>query len=163
MTFWHDEKVLADTLIAYVANGLAAGEAVLVAATAAHHQLLEDGLVSIGIDPAAAHASGQYLPLDADSLHTQLPRLHHIDPERFDSVIGETAERVRRRWRGFRVFGEIVDLYWQRSDDHLALELEGCWSELRSRLPFPLLCGYQLDPGVSADAISHCHDTVLSA
>ena len=163
VTFWHDEETLADGLVAYVAHGLAAGEAVLVAATPAHHQLLEDGLTAIGIDPVAAHVSGQYLPLDANALHTELPRRRHIDPERFDSIIGQSAERVNRRWRGFRVFGEIVDLYWRQSDDHLALELETCWSELRSRLPFPLLCAYELDPGANAAAIRHCHDTVVPA
>ena len=80
--------------MAYVANGLVAGEAVVVAATPAHHELLEERLAAIGIDAAAAHASGQYLPLDADALHGHLPRQHHIDPERFESIIGEAVERV---------------------------------------------------------------------
>lgn len=163
VAFWHTDDNLAESLIAYVANGLAAGEAVLVAATPAHHRLLESGLVAIGIDPEAVSASGQYLPLDADALHTDLPRLHHIDHDRFDSLIGQTAEQVSKRWQKFRVFGEIVDLYWRRDDDHLALELEACWNELRSRLPFPLLCAYELAPGESAGAICDCHDTVVSA
>jgi anti-sigma regulatory factor (Ser/Thr protein kinase) len=163
VAFWHTEENLAESLVAYVAHGLAAGEAVLVAATPAHHRLLEAGLVAVGIDPAAVSASGQYLPLDADALHTDLPRLHHIDHERFDSLIGRTAEHVSSRWHKFRVFGEIVDLYWRRDDDHLALELEACWNALRARLPFPLLCAYELAPGESAGAICDCHDTVVSA
>ena len=163
VAFWHTDENLTESLVGYVANGLAAGEAVVVAATPAHHQLLEDGLLEVGVDPAAAHASGQYLPLDADALHAHLPRFRHIDPERFDSVIGAAVERVSRRWRGFRVFGEIVDLYWRSHDDHLAIELEGCWNDLRSRIPFPLLCAYELAPGESAGAICDCHDAVVSA
>ncbi len=163
VAFWHTEENLAECLVPYVANGLAAGEAVLVAATPAHHVLLEDGLNALGIDTAAAQESGQYLPLDADRLHTDLPTLAHIDLDRFDSLIGTSVERIHRRWRGFRVFGEIVDLYWRRRDDHLALELEGCWSELRSRIPFPLLCAYELAPGENAGSICDCHDTVVSA
>jgi two-component sensor histidine kinase len=163
VAFWHTEDNLAESLVTYVAHGLASGEAVLVAATPAHHRLLEAGLLAVGIDPDAVFASGQYLPLDADELHTDLPRLHHIDDARFESVMGATAERLSRRWRRFRVFGEIVDLYWRQHDDHLALELEASWRELRSRVAFPLLCAYELAPGESAGAICDCHDTVVSA
>ena len=84
------------------------------------------------------------------ALHTHLPRLHHIDHDRFESIIGEAVERVSSRWLGFRVFGEIVDLYWRSDHDHLALELEACWNDLRRRIPFPLLCAYELAPGQSA-------------
>jgi two-component sensor histidine kinase len=163
VAFWHTDENLAECLVPYVANGLAAGEAVLVAATREHHELLEDGLTAVGIDAVAAQESGQYLPLDADELHADLPVLQHIDLDRFDSLIGSAVARVHRRWRGFRVFGEIVDLYWRRRDNHLALELESCWSELRSRVPFSLLCAYELAPGESAGALCDCHDTVVSA
>ena len=163
VAFWHDDENLAECLVPYVANGLAAGEAVLVAATPAHHWLLEEGLTALGIDTAAAQESGQYLPLDADQLHTDLPAFQHIDLDRFDSLIGDAVQRIHRRWKGFRVFGEIVDLYWRRRDDHLALELESCWNELRTRVPFSLLCAYELAPGESAGAICDCHDTVVSA
>jgi two-component sensor histidine kinase len=163
VAFWHTEDNLAESLVSYVANGLTAGEAVLVAATPAHLELLEGRLLAVGIDPAAAHASGQYLPLDADALHHHLPRRHHIDHERFASVIGEAVARVSRQWAGFRVFGEIVDLYWRSDDDHLALELEACWNDLRRRMSFPLLCAYELAPGESAGALCDCHDTVVSA
>jgi len=163
VAFWHLEESLTEDLVGYVANGLAAGEAVLVAATPAHHKRLESGLAAVGIDPVAAIVSGQYLPLDADSLHNDLPRLHHIDRGRFDVLIGDTVEQISRRWQAFRVFGEIVDLYWRQSDDRLALELEACWNELRFRVPFPLLCGYELAPGENAGAICDCHDLVVSA
>ena len=117
----------------------------------------------MGIDHAAAIASGQLVPLDASMLHEELPGFHHIDRERFDALIGKTVERVSSRWRAFRVFGEIVDLYWRRSEANLALELEACWNELRAKQPFPLLCGYELAPGESTAPIRACHETVLAA
>jgi hypothetical protein len=163
VAFWHTEERLAESLLAYVANGLAEGEAVLVAATPAHLRLLEEGLGTIGIDHVAATATGQLVPLDAHALHEELPGFHHIDHERFDALIGRTIEQVSARWRSFRVFGEIVDLYWRRSEANLAIELESCWNELRADHPFPLLCGYELDPGESSAPICACHDTVLAA
>ena len=132
----------------------------MVTATPAHHLLLESALEELGIDPVAATVSGQYVPLDADRLHHDLERQGHIDRERFEVLVGATVEQVTSRWQKFRVFGEIVDLYWRRGDDHLALELEACWNSLRSRIPFPLVCGYELAPGESADRIHHVHDAV---
>ncbi len=163
VALWSRQQDLVTSMVTYVVHGLAAGEAVLVAASPNHHELVDAALVDVGVDLVAATESGQYVRLDADALHDDLPRLHHIDRERFDTLIGGTVEQVSRRWRSFRVFGEIVDLYWRRGDDHLALELEACWNALRERVPFPLLCGYELAPGESAAAIYDFHDAVVPA
>ena len=163
VAFWNTEERLAQSLVAYVANGLAEGEAVLVAVTPAHLRLLEEGLDAIGIDHAAATATGQLIAFDAQAIHEELPKFHHIDRKRFNALIGKTIEQVTSRWSTFRVFGEIVDLYWRRSEANLALELEACWNELRAERPFPLLCGYELVPGEISAPICACHDTVLAA
>ncbi len=163
VALWSEEEPLVSSTVAYLAHGLAAGEAVLVAATAAHHLVLDSALVALGIDTEAAAESGQYLRFDADALQRDLPRLHHIDRERFEALIGGTVEQVRSRWHRFRVFGEIVDLYWRRGEDHLALELEACWDTLRAKDPFPLLCGYELVAGDSAATIRDFHDMVVPA
>lgn len=163
VVLWETDHGLVETLVNYVANGLAAGHAVLVAAEPAHLAQLDAELRRIGIDAASASASGQYITLDADALHADLPRQHHIDRERFDSLIAQPVETIKGRWRDLRVYGEIVDLYWRKSDDHLAIELEGCWSQLRAKHAFPLLCGYHLSVHQSAGAICDCHDLVVSA
>ncbi len=163
VTFWHEEETLAESMLAYVGHGLAQGEAVVVCATHAHHDLVEQAMTSVGIDVDGAIASGQYLRLDATLHRNLLPLDQGIDKDRFESTIGRTVEDVSSRWRRFRVFGEIVDLYWRDGDDHLALELEDCWSKLRERVPFPLLCAYELQPGVEAEALCACHDLVVPA
>lgn len=163
VAFWNADEDLMEDLLAYVANGLVGGEAVLVSATAAHHRMLEEELAAIGIDPVAVTESGQYLPLDAEALHHDLRDEDHVDEERFETLIRATVERARGRWRTFRVFGEIVDLYWRAGRNDLALELEAFWNQLRASAPFPLLCGYELAHGNSAGAICACHDSVVSA
>ncbi len=163
VAFWTSDDCLVQGLVTYVAHGLAAGEAVVVAATPDHHKQLEEGLNALGIDPMAARDHGQYLPLDAEALHADLPRLNHIDNDRFESLIARPVEKVSTRWRQLRVYGEIVDLYWRGHDEELALELEACWNGLRARLNFPLLCGYELTDGASVESISGCHDAVVLA
>jgi hypothetical protein len=154
---------LPEPLVDYVAHGLTNGEAVMVTATAEHHTLLESRLTAIGLDPAAVLATGQYVRLDAGALQLDLPRRRHIDHERFDSLVGDAVRELGRRWRRFRVFGEIVDLYWRDDDHQLALELEGRWNELRKHLAFPLLCGYTLGDGEDAAPIRDCHDEIATA
>lgn len=163
VSFWNDEETLADLTARYVAQGLAKGEAVLVAATSPHHELTAGRLTELGVDVAAVTASGQYRLLDAHLLHHDLRDGSHIDRDRFCAVIGGVVEETSRRWETFRVFGEIVDLYWRAGDGHLALELEACWNQLRERIPFPLLCGYELRAGESAGPVCDCHDAIVAA
>jgi hypothetical protein len=161
--FWSSEEELVQRLVTYVAQGLANGEAVLLASTTPHRHLVESGLAAIGLDPTALKASGQFVPTDAAEVQGGLPRDDHIDRQRFDEVLGATVDLLGRRWRKFRVFGEIVDLYWRDHQDHLALDLEDCWNALRAKRPFPLLCGYETDPHRDHADIRRCHDDVEAA
>lgn len=163
VAFWTNEDSLTEQLVAYVAHGLANAEGVVVAVTGAHRVLLEDGLRELGIDVDATVESGQYLPLDAEHLHEALEVEQQIDHAEFDRMIGGAARAMSDRWQAFRVYGEIVDLYWRRRDEHLALDLESCWNELRRRVPFPLLCAYELTDGNTSRSVSACHDVVLPA
>lgn len=162
VAFWTAPDDLVKRLIPYVTDGLAAGEAVVVAATLAHHRLLRTGLIESGLDPDATAASGQLIIFDADELHRELAQTDHIDRERFDELISAKVEAASRRWQGFRVYGEIVDLYWRRGDFHLSLELEACWNDLRTRVSFPLLCGYRLTPDADMGRIFGCHDALVA-
>ena len=121
-------------------------------------------LEAIGIDHAAATATGQLVAFDADALHEELPGFHHIDRERFDLLIGEDRRAgqralddrsgcTARSWTSTGAASEV----------NLALELETCWNELRARIPFPLLCSYEVAPGENAAPICACHETVLAA
>ena len=148
VAFWHTEDRLTESVVSYVANGLAEGEAVLVAATPDHLRLLEKGL-----------GSGRHRPRRRDrdrTVHALRCTCAPRGARRRSTTStanastrssARTIEQVSSRWRSFRVFGEIVDLYWRRSEANLALELEACWNELRAEHPFPLLCGYELAPG----------------
>ena len=161
VSFWVDDVGLADAVADYAAAGFVAGTAVVIAVTDEHRRMVEERLVGLGFDLAVAEGLGQYRVLDAAVLHEALTVADHIDPERFEAIVGGTLETVRNRWQGFRVFGEIVDLYWRNGDLHLALELESCWNQLRARSKFPLYCGYEISPDL--DRVCDCHDAVLVA
>jgi hypothetical protein len=144
--FWQHPDELTDRVAPFLAAGLAAGEAVLVAATEEHHAQLRSRLEGDGLPVDELVAAGRYVVLDAETAHQRLEVDGAVDPARFDELVGDLVAGLSRRWPGVRAFGEIVDRFWRRGDAHLALELEACWDGLRRRTPFPLLCAYQIGP-----------------
>ncbi len=161
VSFWGTDSDFADAVGDYAAFGITAGEAVVIALTPYHLDLVEERLEALGLDLDAARKLGQYLPMDADELAGLLERNGHVDPERFSAVIGEAVAAVDSQWRAFRVFGDFLNKNWQAEDGHLALELEACWNRLRAQVSFPLYCGY--DIGNGQDLLCACHDAVLVA
>lgn len=160
---WRTEDDFARQLTAYVASGITRGEAVLVATTSTHRALLEAGLDALGLDPARLEANGQYVPVDSARMRHELSAGGHVSREHFTRLVGPVVEGLERHWQHFRVYGDIVDLFWRDREDHQALELEGCWSTLLARRAFPLLCGYQLTTGRDHTPIVACHDHTAAA
>jgi anti-sigma regulatory factor (Ser/Thr protein kinase) len=159
VAFWSTDAELGDTVSRYLTAGLIAGEACVMAVTPEHQVVIEAALEARGIDVAAARAIGQYLPLNAVDIHRALEVDGHIDPRAFRDIVGAVVTATAARWQTFRAFGEIVDLYWRDERQHLSLELEQCWNQLRAEISFPLYCGYEL----SADqgAVCDCHQAVV--
>lgn len=161
VVFWEEAEEVAERVAAFAHTGFAAGEAVVLATRDAHTRLVFDRLERRGIDVAQVRASGQLVLLDADRIHHELRVGDHVDPGAFERLLSVPVRTVRARWRDLRVFGEIVDLYWRTGDDHLALETESCWNSLRARVPFTLLCGYELGEGAEHPAsVCELHDAV---
>jgi len=62
-----------------------------------------------------------------------------------------------------RTLTNVAGLNTRLATKDLAIELEGCWNQLRALHAFPLLCGYHLAAHETAGAICDCHDLVVSA
>ncbi len=163
VAFWYDEASLVQRITGYAALGLTGGEAVLLAVTPGRGDAVEAELTDLGIDVVAATRSGQLIRVDADEIHDRLVRDGRVDPGLFEDLIGTAVRRIETSWRSLRAFGEIVDVYWQRGDGHLALQLESCWNDLRRRHDFPLLCAYEVAEDAAVGELSDCHDAVAAA
>ncbi|MCX6395477.1 MAG: ATP-binding protein [Propionibacteriales bacterium] len=161
VSFWVEDQTLADAVTDYVATGLANGEGVAIAMTESHRALVATCLAARGFDLDAARTIGQYLELDADEVSKAIVLDGRVSPDRFEAIIGTTIRTIDSRWRTFRVFGEIVDVYWRAGSGDLSLQLENCWNRLRATVDFPLYCGYQVSE--EQESLRHCHDAVLVA
>ena len=67
--------------------------------------------------------------------------------DRFEEVVGRAIDRVAHRFSDttVRVFGEMVDLLFQRGQESAAVALEELWNGLLQKRGLALLCAYQLD------------------
>jgi hypothetical protein len=140
--FYEDERCLTGVVVDFLVAGAAAGEPLVVIATAAHRAAFLDGLEARGVAPDALLASGQLTLLDASATLASLMVDGVPDPARFDAVIGGQLARIGAGAAQVRAYGEMVDLLWSRGERQAALRLEELWNELASRHRFSLLCAY---------------------
>ena len=165
--FYETDGYLAESIADYIADGLHAGEAGVVIATAAHRAALEARMTALGIDVVAATAEGRYVGLDAQTTLGHLMVEGRLSATAFVTRIGETIVRARGDDGGRRVraFGEMVALLWADGREEAALELEELWNDLARSIPFALICAYPTraiatgpEPSDGLAAIRGAHD-----
>jgi hypothetical protein len=141
--FYEDDAFLIESVAAFVRDGLAANERVLLFITPQHRQALEQKL---GED----HGSGHHLGKEAevryfDARDTLAKFMVQDWPEEhlFLSVMKSLLASTSAE-KPLRVFGELVALLWVDNKHRAALRLEELWTTLMHQRPFALLCAYSI-------------------
>lgn len=129
--FYGDDQELAASAGSFMTEGLAAGEAGIVMATAAHRRMLADQMLA-----------DRVLAVDADEMLRDFLTGDTIDEARFRAYSEDLIGQVTGPGQPVRVYAELVALLWDAGQVGLAVELEALWSELAAQLPFSGLCGY---------------------
>lgn len=166
--FYGDDDELAASVGSYLGEGLAAGGTAVIVATEAHRLAFAAGLAVAGADAGAAGAAGRLVTADAAGMLAGFLAGGRLDRSRFHDAAGGLIGRVAAAGQPVRIYAEMVALLWDDGQVALALELEGLWNELASRLPFALLCGYParlLAAGGSGSAVEQvcCLHTGVTA
>ncbi|MEO5798258.1 MAG: MEDS domain-containing protein, partial [Gemmatimonadales bacterium] len=134
---FEDDASLGETVSHFLGAGLAAGEMVLVIATAAHRGAFWRHLTDRTFDLERAQASGLYTELDAGDILAGFMVNGRPDPEKFEALVGRRVAALQQARPGvhIRAYGEMVDLLWGDGNPAAALELESLWDELCARQP----------------------------
>jgi anti-sigma regulatory factor (Ser/Thr protein kinase) len=140
--FYPAEEELAVQVARYLAEGVKAGNGVLVVATLAHRQAFAASLAAEGVDAGREQQAGRLLVADASGLLGSFLDGGRLDRDKFTAVAAGLIGRAAAGGRPIRIYAEMVALLWDAGDVALAIELEGLWNELGARLPFSLRCGY---------------------
>ena len=144
--FYDTDNELLDSVVPFLAEGLEAGESVLVVATEQHRDAFESGLLARGLDVRAGAANGRYVAIAAARALSYIRPGGDLHAEAFDDVVGELVRRHTIGRGRIRAYGEMVALLWEEGDPESAAELERMWNELLEGEPLTLLCGYPRPP-----------------
>lgn len=162
---WQDEAFLAETVAEYIGAGLRGGEAGLVVARPAHFELFKRNLP----EARAAGRSGQLRYFDAEDTMAKFMRDGMPDWNRFHQAVGGLIAELRLQYPAVRVYGEMVDVLWQRAERDAAIRLEEFWNELAKLQTFSLFCAYRLDNldadayGGALESVCHVHTHLIPA
>ena len=148
--FADTEDDLVSAVALFVARGLEAGDHVVVVARPGIRRRMVEMMRRQGFDLTGTWGGRRYVELDAAHTLSLIQRNGRIDPEAFRATVLPAVEEGLAAGRSVRVYGEMVDLLWERGEVPCALGLEQCWNDLGAQLPFSLLCGYRLDAGHDA-------------
>lgn len=165
---YRTDAELAGVVARFVADGLARGEAVLVIATATHWAQFVARLATIPeVDLVAAIVSGQLRIIDADLalsavMTNDMPEWHRVE-----EAASRIVEGSCKKFGGLRVFGEMVNLLWQRQNRAAAEQLEMHWNAIAYKYPITRMCAYRVNDGdtVSGNDLLRCvcktHSSVI--
>lgn len=163
------DGVFLNALEGFVSGGLRAGDSVIVIATVAHRDALEDRLRVRGFDIDAARSRDQYIPLDAEETLSKLmvKGWSWPDDDLFKQLIKELIARARGNGRRVRAFGEMVAILWARGHNGATVRLEYLWNKFCQEEALCLFCaypriGFTQDADASISEICSMHSRVIA-
>jgi hypothetical protein len=162
---YEDDQVYLDSLEGFIAGGLRAGDGVIVIATQAHRDALDQRLLDRDIDIFAARERDQYISLDAVQTLASFMVNGWPDEIIFEKVVSGLLDRARKHGR-VRAFGEMVAVMWEQGLHGATVGLEHLWHRLCQKEGFSLFCAYPKsgftdDARVSVKNICDAHSRVV--
>jgi hypothetical protein len=142
--FYDDDAYLTESVVRWLGDGLAAGEACFAICTLNHCEQFELAMTQRGFDLDRAAADGRWVMLDAHSVLSQCLRDGVPDAARFEQVMRAAIAPLQQRFASVRLFGEMVALLTERGEHGAAVRLEELWNALARSLRFSLLCAYPM-------------------
>ncbi|MDZ4685882.1 MAG: MEDS domain-containing protein [Planctomycetaceae bacterium] len=161
-----DDAAFLDALEGFVGGGIRAGDAVIVIATASHHNALEDRLGAAGVDLDAAIEQLAYIPLDAEVALSRFMVNDWPDEALFNRMVTELIAAASQGGRRVRAFGEMVAILWAQGHSGATVRLEHLWNKYCRDENLSLFCaypksGFTKDAAVSLREICAAHTKVL--
>jgi hypothetical protein len=144
--FYENDKSLAQIVAGFLSDGFALDEPGIVVATPDQRAAIVRQLVVRGWDLVRMQRSGELLLLDAEETLSTFMIDGAPDTTSFEISMGEVIRRAcgARTNCTVRIFGQMVDVLWQKGEHEAAIRLEMLWNELAHTQAFSLLCGYAM-------------------
>jgi MEDS: MEthanogen/methylotroph, DcmR Sensory domain len=142
---YQDEVFLCHAVAEYLSAALRRSEGALIIATPSHCAAFTGQLEAHGLRAREAINDGQLIVLDAEEMLAKLTLGGMSNWQSFHALIGGLIAELRLHYPNVRIYGEMVDVLWQRGERDAALRLEEFWNDLAKLQKFSLLCAYYMD------------------
>ena len=139
--FFDSEESRVQTVATFIAQGLRAGEHVIVIARPLHWSAIAQILESQRIPVEGEIARGRLILKDAMDTLRRLSPSGSPSEAAFRDTLG-VAVRGLAELGPVRAYGEMVDILAQRGELDETVQLEAMWNRLGEEVGFSLLCGY---------------------
>jgi PAS domain S-box-containing protein len=144
--FYDTEDFLYASVASFLADGIRAGQPIVVIATDVHRKHFTDYLRATGVDVSVLLEGRDAIWLDANETLSAFMEGPMPDRELFYATVGNVFERVikDRKYVVARAYGEMVDVLFKQGNIEGAIALEELWNELAAKYSFSLLCAYSM-------------------
>src|SRR2546430_6591574 len=141
---YRDQDFLSRAVCRFAGAGFANGEGIILVSTLTHWNAFRPRLEAEGVDVQAAQERGQLMVVDAEEL---LPRFMRdgmpdsaVFPGVFEEVVGQA--RAGGSYPKVRVWGEMVDVLWERGDVAASMNLEDLFDQLAKKVDISIFCSF---------------------
>ena len=148
LQIYDSEDFLNSAVAHFAAEGLKAGEAVLLTGTQSHLAGIDRELVSVGVDAGAAARNGQLILSDVEESLVHVVTDGHLEPARFDEVACGALEGVLadKRFTGVRWWGEITNtLHHRHGNREAGLQAEKLGDAAAKKYGATVFCSFLAD------------------
>jgi len=144
---YQDQDFLNRAVCRFAGAGLANGEGVILVSTLSHWNGFHAQLEAENVDVRAAQKRGQLTVVDAAELLPRFMRDAMPDPPVFRRVFGDVLGQARARgsYQEVRVWGEMVNVLWERGDVAGSMNLEDQFDQLGKKSDIAIFCSFLMD------------------
>jgi len=144
---YQDSDFLNYAVCRFASGAFTKGEGIMLVATRTHWDTFRPRLEAQGVDVDAARERGQLTVVDADELLPRFMRGAMPDPPVFNAVFTEAVRQARAKgnYQNLRVWGEMVDVLWERGDVSASMNLEDLFDQLCKRTDIAIFCSFLMD------------------
>lgn len=145
VSFFRNDEQLCSEIAAFAAEGLALDQPALIVTNEAHRSGISQELEAAGVCVADAIARGDLALVDADACLKAIMPADMPDPDLYNEQVGAAVSQLLRGRPGpIRIFGDMVDLLWQRQQYDAAIRIEILSNQLAATHPILVICGYSM-------------------
>ena len=142
---YQDVDTLAGSVCHFISDQLKPSEAAIIVATSANEKAIKRELIARGVDLQGAIDRGQYRFFDAEALLSSVLVDGMPDIDKCDTSMKQILAEVCQEYESVRVYGEAVNILWQRNKKEAAKILENYWNGLFKEYAFSMMCAYYMD------------------